>query len=92
MNYDILLYLMEEVNDDHQFRKRLQVTLKTISPGITVETMMNVLSKPIDATCGLVALCEGPMYSRLSVAFSMLDQDDDGGLSRRELWRLLRFV
>lgn len=90
MNYDSLLYLMEEVNDDQKFRKRLEITLQNISPGITPDTLIYTLPKPIDATCGLVALCEGPMYSRLSVAFSVLDQDDDGGLSRRELWRLLR--
>ena len=90
MDYDCLLFLMEEVNDAEKFKKRLEVTLRSISPGITIDTLMHALPKPMDATCGLVALCEGPMYSRLSVAFSLLDQDDDGGLSRRELWRLLR--
>jgi hypothetical protein len=30
------------------------------------------------------------MRSRLAVAFSILDEDDDGRLSRRELWRLFR--
>lgn len=90
MNYDCLLYLMEEIHDLKEFKKRLGATLKSASLELPIETIMRLLPKPIDATCGLVALCEGPMHSRLSVAFSILDQDDDGGLSRRELWRLMR--
>lgn len=44
----------------------------------------------VELICSLIVLCEGNKSQKLAFAFELIDEDKDGLLSRRDLWRFFR--
>ena len=44
----------------------------------------------VELVCSLIVLCEGNKSQKLAFAFELIDEDKDGLLSRRDLWRFFR--
>lgn len=44
----------------------------------------------VDLACGFSVLCEGEKSEKLAFAFDLIDEDKDGLLSKRGLWRYFR--
>jgi Ca2+-binding EF-hand superfamily protein len=90
MNYDKLLTLLAVQNDPIALKNKLTIELQDTDMDATI--LLTTLPTLPDAITGLLALCEGSMESRLVIAFSIMDNDDDGFVSKRQMWRILRSI
>lgn len=86
LEYEHLLHLLSASAET----LKLQLSDVLDAVDIDSEAIIACLIHPSDIVSGLLLLCDGSMDSKLSIAFSILDSNDDGMISKRECWRLLR--
>lgn len=54
------------------------------------DVMRNMTADSSELTCGLLCFFQGSKSQKLSIAFSLFDENGDGLISRRTVWKIFR--